>query len=192
MKRLTTYFVLLAFLISGCASTFKARFDHDPAQDFSAYKTFAWISEHPMKVDDVTGIPSPLLEGRIMASLEQALKAKGYEQLDTPDMADFVLSFTVGSRDQVKVDAYPSMSMGFSTGYPNHWRWGSTYYCCRPDVEVRHYTTGMLAIDVFDVAGHRPVWHGVATKAITERDRANIQETVDAAVASIMAGFPPD
>ena len=42
-----------------------------------------------------------------------------------------------------------------------------------------------------DVDEHRPVWHGVATKSITDSDRKNIDETVDAAVSAILEGFPP-
>jgi len=49
----------------------------------------------------------------------------------------------------------------------------------------------MLAIDIFDVDEHRPVWHGVATKTIYDSDREKLTETVNAAVNSIMVGFPP-
>ena len=100
-------------------------------------------------------------------------------------------SFTVGARDEIRVDSYPSMGMGYSAGYPSHWRWGASYYCCATETEVRQYTTGMLAVDVFDVAEKRPVWHGVATKTITDADRKRQEETIQAAVDAIVVGFPP-
>ena len=56
---------------------------------------------------------------------------------------------------------------------------------------MREYTEGMLAVDVFDVEERRPVWHGVATKRISESDRDEIEATVKAAVDAILAGFPP-
>lgn len=182
---------LAMFTLVGCASTFEATYDHDPGNDFSGYRDFAWISEHPMKIGETASAVSPLLEGKIMRALEVQLGAKGYTLVSDPGTADFVVSFTIGSREKIKVDSYPSMSMGYRYGYPSHWGWGASYYCCAQDTRVREYTKGMLAVDMFDVDEHRPVWHGVATKSITDADRKNVDATVDAAVAAILEGFPP-
>jgi len=183
---------MIAFvaLLSACASTFEASYDHDSSNNFSNYQTFAWISKNPMKVGQAATVPNPLLEPRIMSALEKALVAKGYKWVGDAASADFVLSFTVGSRDEIKVDSYPSMSMGYGTGYPG--RWGGAYYgVSTTETSVRQYTKGMLAVDIFDVKDRRPVWHGVATKTINESDRDNIEATVQAAVDAIIAGFPP-
>ena len=183
---------MIAFvaLLSACASTFEASYDHDSSNNFSNYQTFAWISKNPMKVSTSAPSINPLLEPRIMSALEKALVAKGYKWVGDAASADFVLSFTVGSRDEIKVDSYPSMSMGYGTGYPG--RWGGAYYGVNTtETSVRQYTKGMLAVDIFDVKDRRPVWHGVATKTINESDRDNIEATVQAAVDAIIAGFPP-
>ena len=193
--RSLTNIILLFFavsLASGCATGFKATHDHDASHDFSGYKTFAWISSNPMKVGPSVQSPNPLLEPRIMRATEGVLTAKGFSQVAEPKSADFVLSFTVGSREQIKVqNTYPTMSVGYATGYPSHWGWGASYHCCARDTEVRQYTTGILAIDVFDVQEKRPVWHGAASKTINESDRENIEATVKAAVDAVLAGFPP-
>lgn len=187
-RLLCTVFSLALF--AGCASTFEASYDHDPANDFSNYQSFAWISKNPMKVGQTAVVPNPLLEPRIMSALEMALVAKGYKWVGDAASADFVISFTVGSREEIKVDSYPSMSMGYGTGYPG--RWGGAYYgVSSTETSVRQYTKGMLAVDIFDVKDRRPVWHGVATKTINESDRDNIEATVQAAVDAIIAGFPP-
>ncbi len=178
-------------LLTGCATGFKATHDHDSAHDFAGYQTFAWLSENPMKVGPSVRSPNPLLQPRIMNAVEVALGDKGYRLVNEPKKADFVLSFTVGSREKIRVDSYPSMSMGYATGYPGHWGWGAAYHCCASDTKVREYTTGILAIDVFDVKERRPVWHGAASKNINEKDRKNMDQTVTAAVDAILAGFPP-
>lgn len=183
--------LMLAAMLGACATGFKATHDHDSSHDFSVYQTFAWISENPMKVGQTVQSPNPLLQPRIMNAVEAALVAKGYRQVEEPKNADFVLSFTVGSREKISVNSYPSMSMGYSTGYPGHWGWGAAYHCCASDTQVRQYTTGILAIDVFDVKERRPVWHGAASKTIDEKDRENIEKTVKAAVDVILGGFPP-
>jgi len=182
-----------AILLVGCATGFEATHDHDPSNDFTGYKTFAWISEHPMTVGATDRIPSPMLESQIMVTLESALGTKGYRLIPDAESADFVLAFTVGSREEIKVDSYPSMSAGYAGyGYPRHWGgWGGAYYGVGTETSVRQYTKGMLAIDVFDVASRRPVWHGVATKTIRESDREDAGGTIQAAVDAILAGFPP-
>lgn len=184
--------VFACAILAGCASTFKATYDHDVGHDFSNYQTFAWISKNPMKVSTAVSSVNPLLEPRIMSALDNALAAKGYRWVAEAKSADFVISFTIGSREEIKVDSYPSMSVGYGAGYPGHWGWGGSYYGYgATEVSVRQYTKGMLAVDIFDVKDRRPVWHGVATKTINESDRENLDETVKAAVDAIVAGFPP-
>jgi hypothetical protein len=180
-----------ALIIGACASGFDAMYDHDRSNDFSAYKSYAWISEHPMQVGVVAQVPNPLLEGRIKSAIETALAAKGYSKVGQPSSADFVLSFTVGSREEIKVDSYPSMSGGAAYGRPGHWGWGGAYYGYGTETTVRQYTKGMLAIDIFDVSDRKPVWHGVAEKTIHEADRAAVEGTIKAAVDTILTGFPP-
>jgi len=175
MRLLRTGFVVLATaaLLTGCASGFEATYDHDPSNDFAGYKTFAWVSEHPMTVGATDRIVNPMLEPRIMVTVESALGAKGYSLVPDAESADFALAFTVGSREEIKVDSYPSMTAGHvGYGYPRHWGgWGGAYYGYGTETTVRQYTKGMLSIDVFDVSDRRPVWHGVATKTINESDR---------------------
>ena len=176
----------VALMLGGCAAGFEATYDHDPSIDFNRYRTFAWISEHPMQVGVVTRIPNPLLEGRVMAAVEVGLAAKGYSHVGQAMSPDFVMSFTIGSREEIKVDSYPS---GY--GRPAHWGWGGAYYGHGTETTVRQYTRGTLAIDVFDVSQRRPVWHGVAEKRINEADREDAAGTIKAAVDAILAGFPP-
>lgn len=185
--------VAVVALLSGCATGFKATHDYDSANDFGTYKTFAWVNENPMKVGSTDRIPNPMLEPRIMTAVEVALGEKGYRLVPELESADFALAFTVGSREEIKVDSYPSMTAGYAGyGYPRHWgAWGSPYYGYGTETSVRQYTKGMLAIDVFDVEEHRPVWHGVATKTINESDRKDAEATIKAAVAAILEGFPP-
>ena len=177
-----------AILLSACAAPgFKATHDYDDSVNFSSYQTFAWISKNPMKVGVTRDPLNPLLEPAIMSSLERALVAKGYRFAKQANAADFVLSFTVGSREEIRVDSYPSMG----PAYGGRWGWGGAYYGHGTETTVRQYTKGMLAVDIFSVRQRRPVWHSVASKKISEDDRDNRTATIDAAVAAIMAGFPP-
>lgn len=184
---------LLTLALGACASGFSATYDSDPAHDFSGYQTFAWISENPMIIGQTERMTSPLLEGRIMSTVENGLVAKGFSKVDDPETADFVLSFTVGSREEVRVSSYPSSYAGMGMGYGGYDGWGGPYYgmSMGTETQVRQYEKGMLALDVFDVKERRPVYHSVATKSITDSDRKKMDETVQAAVNAVLASFPP-
>ena len=182
--------------LAACASTFEATYDSDPAQDFGGYKTFGWISENPMILGSSDRVPNPLLQPRIMSALEAGLMAKGYTRIDDVEAADFAVSFTVGSREEIRVDSYPSTYAGYGrAGYPG---WGGAYYGygyggvgMASETRVRQTTKGMLGLDVFDVKTHRPVFHAVATKTISDSDRKEMDETIQAAVDAVMGAFPP-
>ena len=134
-------------------------------------------------------ISNPLLEQRIMAAIEGHLAAKGIDRVDNPESATFVVAFTVGSREKIRVDTYPTYYVGY--GHP--YGWGRAYYGMGIGTEtrVRQYEKGILAVDIFDAAEHRPMWHSVATKSITEADRRAMDATIEAAVDAALAAFPP-
>lgn len=137
-----------------------------------------------MKVAKVVSAPKATLQPSVMAAIQTHLESSGYAFVNDITAADFLVSFTVGSREEIGRDAYPSMS----TGPGGRWGWGTAYY---GGDAGSSYTQGMLAIDVFDAKEQRPVWHGVTGKKITESDREKMQLVIDEAVASILAEFPP-
>ena len=73
MFRLTCLTVV-CLAVAGCASI-SANSDYDESANFSSYRTFGWISEHPLVMTDPSA--SPLFEGRAMAAIAQTLQAKG-------------------------------------------------------------------------------------------------------------------
>ena len=186
--------VLVSLGLAACASTFESSYDSDPAQDFSVYKTWGWISEKPMIIGSSERIPNPLLEPKIMQAIENGLTVRGYTRVDDPETADFAVSFTVGSREEIRVDSYPSTYAGYGMGgYPG---WGGAYYGYGygygpTETRVRQTTKGMLGLDIFDVERRQPVFHAVGTKTITDSDRKKLDETIQAAVDSVLVAFPP-
>jgi hypothetical protein len=181
MKAMLTTF--LAMLICSCATPMRARADFDSRNDFSRYQSFAWIADDPLIAPAGSAERvSPLNRRRIVEAIESQLAAKGFRKSADAASADFVLSYTVGARDRIDVQSYP-------VRFRSAWGWGWTYVGREADVST--YREGTLAIDVFDGRTNQPVWHGWATKRITERDVANAAEQIPIAVAAILAKFPP-
>jgi len=170
--------------LAGCES-FKVNADYDHDVAFGNYRTFSWISDRPM-ISKATEV-SPLAEGRIQRAITDNLSSKGIRYVADQAKADFVVAFSVGAREKISVTSSPYPAGVWPGAYGYH-GWGYGYY---NDVDVRQFTEGRLAIDVFDVAQKRPVWHGYATKNVTSAMRKDPEKTVNEAVTAIFKDFPP-
>lgn len=186
MKHLT--FSLLVFLAS-CAAP-KPMVDFDPSHNFSKYQTFAFISDNPLMIAE--GLPgvSPMLEGRMVQITENILSARGFTRVADREDADFTVGFTLGGRDKIQVTSYPESYRG---NYGN-WGWGGRGYYGNQvysSTDVRQYTEGTLAVDLYDVSDRKPVWHATAVRKITKTIRENPGEAVREILGDMFAAFPP-
>lgn len=194
MKPFRNTFTLLALalVVGGCSTRpYQTDYDFDSTASFDSYKTWSWISDSPLILSDDT--PSnPMLESRIMDHVDRAMTSKGFRKVDSPEEADLTVSFTVGARDRIRVTSYPvTYQIGFS-----RWGrgWGYRYYFppLHENVEVREYTEGQLAIDIFDAETRRPIYHGFATGNVSKRrSREEREQILHDAVRDIMLTFPP-
>ena len=182
MKLLTILAAATLAMLASCATPPQAHSDHDRAQDFSGYRNYAWIADQPMIMPpEGAAQVSPLNRRRIEEAIEKELAAKGYRKTDRAD-ADFVLSYSVGTRDRLDPSYYPPPYAGI-------WHWGRGYYGATASVDV--YREGTLSIDVFDARSHEPVWHGWTSGRVTERDVRHAAELIPPAVTAILRRFPP-
>ena len=175
----SSLWAIVGISLAACTSI-KVESDFDASADFSRYKTFNFISERPL-IAAVNEPISPLLPGRLVNAARSELTRKGYRFVANREQADFVVSFTLGGREKIRVDSYPS-------SYRTPWVWGAPYHT---EVNVRNYTEGTLSIDIFEVRKRSPVWHGWAVKNISAEDRRNPTPVVNELVSLILAKFPP-
>jgi len=170
--------IAFATLLASCTSL-SVKNDFNPAVDFDNYKSFAWVSPHPL-----VGMPpgsNPLLEQRLMDITKELLTAKGYRHVVNAETADFVVGFAVGAADKVRIDSYPAR-------YRGTWHWSPVY---AHDVSVRQYTEGRLTVDIFDVVTQQPAWHGWATRKVSANDPNSSRTQLREALTAILAKFPP-
>lgn len=181
--------VVSAVLLSACTGkSYKTYDDYNPNIDFANYQTFSFISDSPMIVSSAQGAVSPLLQPRLMNAIRADLSRKGFRYVNDPEQADMAISFTVGSRDQIKVDQYPA---SYRTGYGSYYRgygYGMNY---GTETRVRQYTEGQLAIDIFDVRSKTPAFHGTASTRISSSDREDPETFLNEIVVETLDGFPP-
>jgi len=187
--RVLATLALLALL--GACGTTAPLIDYDRSVNFATYQSYAFISDHPMLRSPESATASPLLEARLMRVTDENLQARGYRKVNDPEAADFTVAFTVGTREKLNVTSYPEPYRPYVGG----WAWGAAYYrgLVAPgnNLAVDQYTEGSLAVDIYDVAAHKPVWHGVASGRVTDAMRRNPDEAVNETLNAILAGFPP-
>ena len=191
-SKLKVFVVAALVLISaGCASQYTAQvnFDKNLKVDTSQYKTFSWLTE--TKILAVSEDINPVMKLRIDDVVENAFIAKGYKLISSAENADFTIAYTVGNRDKIKVNTYPAT-------YNTSFGWGRGYYGARghfarmhlgTETRVINYTEGKLAIDVYDVKSHQPVWHGWAVKRFSSDDRKEPEQLIKKLVEQVIVNF---
>lgn len=149
---------IAACVLAACQTSPNIKTESTPGATISAYETYEWIGAPPP-----FGFSSVAYE-RVRQAVEKELQAKGYTAASPGQLTVIA---TVGGRDRIDVTS-----------------WGPFYR----DYDVRQYTEGKLAVDVFDTRTKQAVWHGQATQNV---DPDNIDsQKLDVAVASLMAEFP--
>lgn len=177
------YFVLASV---SCA-TIESGSHFNESISIENYRTFSWISDVPYVrgyVDSDIRI-SPLTQEKIEKAIEAELVSKGYVFVVDRRNADFLASYTIGTRERLSVDAYPNYQRG-------DWAWhvsGDRYYD-NQDISGHTYTEGTLGVDLFDRETGEPVWHGWAEKTITQSDRQDPSLTITTGVNQLLTTFP--
>lgn len=182
LSRLLMFGVSL-FIVS--CSSIQTGSHSDESISIEKYKSFSWIAPDPMVAQNKNSIVvSPLSKKHIESAIKQALIDKGYVFRPTDDKVDFVISYSVGTRERVEVDSYPGL-------YRGDWSWYWQGEVHRSDKwHVQTWTEGTLTIDIFDNKLKEPVWHGWATKAVTQSDRQKPSDAIEEAIKGIFKEFP--
>lgn len=170
----------LALTVAGCASPIRT--GYEAAALPQGMLRYAWGgTEGCERIPRMTADPriDPFTMERIRSSIEASLRSKGYETVTCAEDADFIVTFSVWLDQKVRIDSYPDRWTGV-------YRRGDMFY----SVEARQYTTGTLAVDMFDADSGKPLWHGWASKTVTASDRDAPEETIREGVSQLLAPFP--
>ena len=165
----TNLLIALAGLLtlSACAS-YQATYDYDPEYNFSALKTYDWIS------DPAVTAQAELVEKHLRNAVDSKLGEMGYTHA-TQD-ADFLIALHLGRQNKTELTP-----IGYSYG---GWYGG---------VNVYQYEEGTLVFDLVDEKNKSLFYRGVVRAEIkhdiTFEER---QKRIKKAVDKIFQYFPPD
>ena len=185
------YFLILVslgmFLLTACSSL-DVKTDYDPQQDFSTYKTYAWYTGK-MPADDALSA-NPLIQKRVMNSVNKELESKGYKLTESGD-PDFVVIIHAGKKERMQVTNTGYGAYGYGPyGYGRYGAWGGYG---PSDTQVTYYDEATLVVDIADFSKKELVWRGTGTGVLSKKERSQeeSQEIADEVIMKIMKDFPP-
>lgn len=179
------FVICFSFMVLFACVGIKAGTHFDENHFFHDYKTFSWVSKQPIsKVESGSLKISPLTMKKIVHSIQSELESKGYHYIADNEKADFGLTYTVGSRQEINMSSFP-------VDYRHNWGW--YWYGNHHAFNQWHtqtWTEGTLTIDIFDNNNKEPIWHGWATKTVSSSDRKDPTDSIELAVRKIFKDFP--
>jgi len=128
----------IIFVLYSCSSV-KVFSDYDSAVDFNKYSTFAFSKQEIEKINI-----SDIDKKRILKSIEEIMKSKGYSFSSNPDL---IINISTKSREDIYINqTYKSFNYGWY-GFPY-------------DQNYKPYTrtTGLLYIDIIDSKNGSLIW----------------------------------
>ena len=174
LQRVVFALVGMMFLFAGKSSAQQVKTDYDRSADFAQYKTYSW--EH-VKTQD------PLYEDRIKNSVNAALAARGWTQVDSGgDVSVVAMEIT---RNQQTLNT-------FYNGFGGGWGWrrfgGGGFGEATTTTET--YKVGTLVVDLFDTKTKKLLWRGTSSDTLSSNSDKNIKN-LDKGVEKLFKQFPP-
>lgn len=163
----------LVSLLAACASPVTVKTDFDAKADFSAYRSYSWITQ---SAGDGSLVPQSVIQG-----IDARLQARGWKRVADGDVH---VAVHVTTRDGQTYNTFYS-----GIGHDLTWLGFGPV----PDsvtMSTNPYRAGTLVIDMFDGKSRRAIWRANAEGVLPDdpsRLDASVQRTLD----RMFAGFPP-
>jgi hypothetical protein len=176
MKLQRVVFALMGmmFLFAGKSSGQQVKTDYDRSANFGQYKSYSW---EQVKTQD------PLLVDRIKNSVDAALAAKGWTQVDSGGDVSIVAIEITRNRQTLNT---------FYDGFGGGWGWrrfgGGGFG--EATTTTQTYKVGTLVVDLFDTKTKKLVWRGTSSDTLSNNSNKNIQN-LDKGVEKMFKQFPP-
>jgi Domain of unknown function (DUF4136) len=163
---------LLMILASGAFAQ-KVKVEYDKGNDFSVYKTYAYVKGTPAK--------NPVINQRIVEGIDAQLAAKGLQKIDATDKPDLVVVYHAGTETLTKPNTADLEAYG-----GGNWSYGYGGTSAKP---VDKIPVGHLIIDICDVKNGKFIWHGTASSAVSDSVE-KVEKTISNALTQMFEQYP--
>ena len=168
--------VAVAFLVTAAsAHAQKITTDYDHDANLDNYQTYMWSKGTP--------VSNPLMDQRVVSSIESELASKGIQKVDSnPSM--YVVYHASSKENQ----SFQTDSFGYGMGAG--WRWGGMGGMGTSTTREVSYTKGTLVVDFWDAGTKKLVWRGTATDTLSDKPEKNSKKIVKA-MEKLFKKYPP-
>jgi hypothetical protein len=179
LSGLTAAFLLLATVASGQ----DVSYNFDQQADFTKYKTYKWVEvKDSEKVDELT-------MQQIRGAFDKQLATKGLTKTDA-DPADLYIAFQVAINTEKQMTAW-NTGYGMGPGWGGRW-YGGYYGGGMTTASTSTIYVGSVVLDMYDAAGKKLVWRGIASKQIDTKAKPEKRaKNLDKGAAKMLKNFPP-
>ncbi len=148
------------------------KYNYDPGTDFAKYKTYKWV-DVPNAV-----YPDQLTSNMIKQAIDGQLVSKGLTKTED-DKADLYVAYQIAVNEE---------RQWYATGYGGRYRtMGGMGTATSSTIKV-----GTLALDMYDAAEKKQVWHGDATKTMDpSKDPQKNREKIGKVAQKLLKNYPP-
>jgi len=173
--------LLLAMLVSSCASTPNIYSDFNASVNFQSYKSFGFFE----KLDTDHRYESLVSQYLKDATIAEMTK-RGF--IFTEHNSDLLINFHTNVEQKQRVHEIPIVDRAGYYAYRSH----RSYYDVWPSYEIyiENYEEGTLNIDMVERKSNAMVWEGIAVGRLSKEKKQNIQSTIEKAVIEIYSQFP--
>jgi len=172
-------------LIGSFAAAQDVSYNFDQQADFTKYKTYKWVA---VKGGEQ---PDELTAKQIAAAIEKQLKAKGLTRA-TGDAADMYVAYQVAVSKEKELQTWDT---GYSMGPGWGGRYHGGYYGAGSGMSTTTTSTiyiGSLAFDMYDAAGKKLIWRGMASKQLDVKAKPEKrQKNLDKGMEKLFKNYPP-
>jgi Domain of unknown function (DUF4136) len=185
MRRRREFLVLSILVLLVCAvpsiSAQKVKVTYDKNEDFSKFKTYAWVAGTP--------VASPQWNTLIRDNIDSHLKEKGLAEIADPKSADLLVNYHAASNTDLQLNQAtdPTYAMYGGTPLPGDTPFSSGTIDSSVAYAVRK---GTLAVHLFDRQQHKMVWVGKATGAVADTTQKKMKQ-VDKIMTEMFDKYPP-
>ena len=174
VQRMLLVLMGMLFLFAGNSSAQQVKIDYDRGADFGKYKTYSW---EQVKTKD------PLLVNRIKSSVNSALAAKGWTQVDSGGDVSIIAIQTTQNQQTLNT---------FYDDFGGGWGWrrfgGGGFGEATTTTET--YKVGTLIVDLYDRKTKTLLWRGSSSDTLSNNSDKNIKN-LDKGVEKMFKKFPP-
>ena len=187
IRRITLLFAIV--VLAASCSSISVTTDWDSETNFSKFKTFVVLENTDQSINRLTN-------QRIRTAVVSELTSRGLQQVDSQEMADLAIAYTVATEQRTSFQTVHSSMGGVHGLHHNNIRnvrFRGAVGTSRSRMTQHNYTVGTLIIGVYQMGNKELVWEGSASDTVntTSRSPEQNQQHINDAVQQILKDFPP-